>query len=234
MYERQLVVSGKQSWLTSTAGVRGPSAARIALLNRQGETKCCHVDLSLRVLPQASQRARFSFTQSGGGRRNQGRDDLRSVRWARSLRQADADERRDGVRRDQRRRWIARQTDPHLQLRHPVEHATLCPVRAAGLSQRRGLDGFFSTITSASREVIRPILDKNETLLICPQQYEGGVCDKNVFLLGCTPTMQVKEPLKWAIEAHGKRIYYIGADYNAPRIQGDWTKKFAKRTTVPR
>jgi len=84
------------------------------------------------------------------------------------------------------------------------------------------------TITSASREVIRPILDRNATLLICPQQYEGGVCDKNVFLLGCTPTMQVKEPLKWAVETHGKRIYFIGADYNAPRIQGDWTKKFAK------
>jgi urea transport system substrate-binding protein len=84
------------------------------------------------------------------------------------------------------------------------------------------------TITSASREVIRPIVDKNKTLLICPQQYEGGVCDKNVFLLGCTPTMQVKEPLKWAVENYGKKIYYIGADYNAPRIQGDWTKKYAK------
>jgi urea transport system substrate-binding protein len=84
------------------------------------------------------------------------------------------------------------------------------------------------TITSASREVIRPIVDKNKTLLICPQQYEGGVCDKNVFLLGCTPTMQVKEPLKWAVETYGKKIYYIGADYNAPRIQGDWTKKYAK------
>jgi urea transport system substrate-binding protein len=84
------------------------------------------------------------------------------------------------------------------------------------------------TITSASREVIRPIVDKNKTLLICPQQYEGGVCDKNVFLLGCTPTMQVKEPLKWAVETYGKKIYFIGADYNAPRIQGDWTKKYAK------
>jgi urea transport system substrate-binding protein len=84
------------------------------------------------------------------------------------------------------------------------------------------------TITSASREVIRPIVDKNKTLLICPQQYEGGVCDKNVFLLGCTPMMQVKEPLKWAVENYGKKIYYIGADYNAPRIQGDWTKKYAK------
>jgi len=84
------------------------------------------------------------------------------------------------------------------------------------------------TITSASREVIRPIVDKNKTLLICPQQYEGGVCDKNVFLLGCTPTMQVKEPLKWAIQTFGKKIYFIGADYNAPRIQGDWTKKYAK------
>jgi branched-chain amino acid transport system substrate-binding protein len=84
------------------------------------------------------------------------------------------------------------------------------------------------TITSASREVIRPILDRNRTLLMCPQQYEGGVCDKNVFLLGCTPTMQVKEPLKWAIKEYGKKIYFIGADYNAPRIQGDWTKKYAK------
>ena len=91
--------------------------------------------------------------------------------------------------------------------------------QAASLKEEVAL--ILGTITSASREVIRPIVDKNKTLLICPQQYEGGVCDKNVFLLGCTPTMQVKEPLKWAVETYGKKIYFIGADYNAPRIQGD-------------
>jgi branched-chain amino acid transport system substrate-binding protein len=83
-------------------------------------------------------------------------------------------------------------------------------------------------ITSASREVIRPILDKNQTLLLYPPLYEGGVCDKNVFLLGSTPTMAIREPLKWAVDNYGKKIYLIGADYNAPRIEAEWTKKYAK------
>lgn len=82
-------------------------------------------------------------------------------------------------------------------------------------------------ITSASREVIRPILDRYKTLLVYPVQYEGGVCDKNTFCLGPTPTMQVREPVKWAIEKYGKRVFFVGADYNAPRITADWTKKYA-------
>jgi len=34
-------------------------------------------------------------------------------------------------------------------------------------------------ITSASREVIRPVLDKFKTLYFYNTQYEGGVCDRN-------------------------------------------------------
>ena len=36
-------------------------------------------------------------------------------------------------------------------------------------------------ITSASREVIRPVLDKFKTLYFYNTQYEGGVCDRNQF-----------------------------------------------------
>jgi urea transport system substrate-binding protein len=84
-------------------------------------------------------------------------------------------------------------------------------------------------ITSASREVIRPILDRYKTLYLYSTQYEGGVCDMNTICTGATPSMQVTEPLKWAINKWGKKIFVIGADYNAPRIYGMWAKYFAKK-----
>ena len=34
-------------------------------------------------------------------------------------------------------------------------------------------------ITSASREVVRPVVDKYGALYFYNEQYEGGVCDKN-------------------------------------------------------
>ena len=39
-------------------------------------------------------------------------------------------------------------------------------------------------ITSASREVIRPVLGKFKTLYFYNTQYEGGVCDRNIFCTG--------------------------------------------------
>ncbi|MBV8534967.1 MAG: transporter substrate-binding protein, partial [Alphaproteobacteria bacterium] len=39
-------------------------------------------------------------------------------------------------------------------------------------------------ITSASREVIRPVLDKYRTLYFYDMPYEGGVCDRNIFIDG--------------------------------------------------
>jgi urea transport system substrate-binding protein len=90
------------------------------------------------------------------------------------------------------------------------------------------VDLVHGAITSASREVIRPILDRYKTLLMYSTQYEGGVCDINTFCTGATPAMQVTDPLKWAINKWGKKIFVIGADYNAPRIFGMWAKYFAK------
>jgi branched-chain amino acid transport system substrate-binding protein len=90
------------------------------------------------------------------------------------------------------------------------------------------VDLVHGAITSASREVIRPILDRYKTLLMYSTQYEGGVCDINTFCTGATPAMQVTQPLKWAINKWGKKIFVIGADYNAPRIFGMWAKYFAK------
>ena len=39
-------------------------------------------------------------------------------------------------------------------------------------------------ITSASREAIRPVLKRFNTLYFYNTQYEGGVCDRNIFCTG--------------------------------------------------
>src|SRR6476660_7583314 len=47
-------------------------------------------------------------------------------------------------------------------------------------------------ITSAAREVIRPVLERFKTLYFYNTQYEGGVCDRNEFDTGVTPAQTVE------------------------------------------
>ena len=96
----------------------------------------------------------------------------------------------------------------------------------AALKER--VDLVHGAITSASREVIRPILRRFQTLLWYSVIYEGGVCDINNFVSGVTAVQWVKPMADYGFKTHGKRCYYIGADYNAPQIIGKWTEVFAK------
>ena len=45
-------------------------------------------------------------------------------------------------------------------------------------------------ITSASREAIRPLLKRYNTLYFYNTHYEGGVCDRNIFCTGSTPAQR--------------------------------------------
>ncbi len=82
-------------------------------------------------------------------------------------------------------------------------------------------------ITSASREVIRPVLDKFKTLYFYNTQYEGGVCDRNQFDTGVTPAQTVEKLVPYAMKKWGKKIYVIAADYNYGQITSQWVKKYA-------
>lgn len=83
-------------------------------------------------------------------------------------------------------------------------------------------------ITSASREVIRPVLDRYKTLYFYNTQYEGGVCDRNIFCTGVTPAQTVGKLVPYAMKKWGKKIYVIAADYNYGQITSQWVKKFAQ------
>ena len=82
-------------------------------------------------------------------------------------------------------------------------------------------------ITSDSREVIRPVLNKSKTLYFYNTQYEGGVCDRGSFMTGVTPAQTVGKLIPYAMKKWGKKIYVIAADYNYGQITSQWVKKFA-------
>ena len=83
-------------------------------------------------------------------------------------------------------------------------------------------------ITSASREAVRPVLDRLQTLYFYNTQYEGGVCDRNTVLTGVTPGQTVAKLVPFAMRRWGKRIYVLAADYNYGQITADWVKKFCQ------
>ena len=83
-------------------------------------------------------------------------------------------------------------------------------------------------ITSASREVIRPVLDRAKTLYFYNTQYEGGVCDRGTFCTGVTPAQTVGKLVPYAMKKWGKKIYVVAADYNYGQITSQWVKKFAQ------
>src|ERR1700693_1887199 len=62
-------------------------------------------------------------------------------------------------------------------------------------------------ITSASREVIRPVLDRYKTLYFYDMPYEGGVCDRNIFIDGLTPAQTVEKLVPYAMKKWGKKVY---------------------------
>jgi branched-chain amino acid transport system substrate-binding protein len=81
-------------------------------------------------------------------------------------------------------------------------------------------------LTSASREVIRPVLRRYNTLYFYNTLYEGGVCDRNCFCTGTTPAQTVEKLIPYVMKKWGKKVYTIAADYNYGQITSAWVKKY--------
>ena len=81
-------------------------------------------------------------------------------------------------------------------------------------------------ITSASREAIRPVLRRYNTLYFYNTQYEGGVCDRNCFCTGSTPAQNVQRLVPYIMQKWGKKVYIVAADYNYGQITSKWVTKY--------
>ena len=99
---------------------------------------------------------------------------------------------------------------------------------ARRLLQRDKVDVLIGGITSASREAIRSIVDRQNALYFYTNQYEGGVCDGNMISVGAVPEQQLSTLLPWMVEKFGKRVYTIAADYNFGHLSAEWGRSILK------
>ena len=83
-------------------------------------------------------------------------------------------------------------------------------------------------ITSASREVIRPVLRRFDTLYFYNTLYEGGVCDRNTFCTGTTPAQTLIKMVPYVMNRYDPKIYILGADYNYGQITAKWVTKYCR------
>ena len=95
---------------------------------------------------------------------------------------------------------------------------------ARRLIKRDKVDVLIGGITSASREAIRPIIDRTDTFYFYTNQYEGGVCDGNMVSTGAVPEQQFSTLIPWMVEKFGKNVYVIAADYNFGQLSAVWTR----------
>lgn len=97
---------------------------------------------------------------------------------------------------------------------------------AQQLTRRDKVDVVIGGILSASREAIRPLLNREKTLYVYTPLYEGGVCDANTFLTGTTPAQQAEVLVPYAMKKWGKKAYILAADYNYGQYMAKWFQKF--------
>ncbi len=109
----------------------------------------------------------------------------------------------------------------------PQSNMQLYAQYAQQMALKDKVSALFGGITSASREVIRPVMKRFNTLYFYNTQYEGGVCDRNTFCTGQTPAQNVDKLIPYVTKRWGKKIYILAADYNYGQITTDWIKKYA-------
>ena len=97
---------------------------------------------------------------------------------------------------------------------------------AQQLVRQDQVDAVHGGILSASREAIRQTMRRSKTLYFYNVLYEGGVCDRNIFINGVTPAQQVEALVPYAMGKSGKRVYILAADYNYGQITARWIQKF--------
>lgn len=98
---------------------------------------------------------------------------------------------------------------------------------AQQLALKDRVDAVHGAITSAAREVIRPIFDRAKIPYFYDTIYEGGVCDRNTIVTGPTPPQCLAKMIPYLIEKAGPRIYTVAADYNFGQYSAKWAEKIA-------
>ena len=85
----------------------------------------------------------------------------------------------------------------------------------------------FGCWTSASRKAVKPVFEKDKSLLFYPVQYEGLEQSPYIFYTGATTNQQIVPALDY-LKAQGRTsLYLVGSDYVFPRTANKIIKAYA-------
>jgi urea transport system substrate-binding protein len=81
----------------------------------------------------------------------------------------------------------------------------------------RKVAAIFGCWTSASRKTVRPVVEKNRSLLFYPVQFEGLELSPNIIYTGAAANQQIVPAVRWCVDHLGRRAFLLGSDYVYPR-----------------
>ena len=91
--------------------------------------------------------------------------------------------------------------------------------QAECLLAERKVSALFGCWMSAHRKQVLPIVEKYNSLMVYPVQYEGLEHSPNIFYIGAAPNQQIIPAVRWAFGfLNCRRLYLVGSDYIFPRI----------------
>ncbi len=96
---------------------------------------------------------------------------------------------------------------------------------AETLIKQEKVSVIFGCWTSASRKMVKPVVEQYDNLLFYPVQYEGLEQSPNIIYTGAAPNQQITPAVKWSTEHLGSRIYLAASDYVFPRAANSLIKK---------
>jgi urea transport system substrate-binding protein len=98
------------------------------------------------------------------------------------------------------------------------------------LITEKKVKAIFGCWMSAHRKAVTPIVERHDSLLVYPVQYEGLENSPNIFYLGAAPNQQIIPAIRWAFGfLNCKRLFLVGTDYVFPRIANEIVRDQVKR-----
>jgi len=78
------------------------------------------------------------------------------------------------------------------------------------------VSAIFGCWTSASRKMVKPVIEKYNNVLFYPVQHEGMEQSPNIIYTGAVPNQQIIPAVSWAMHKFGRHFYLLGSDYVFP------------------
>ncbi len=101
--------------------------------------------------------------------------------------------------------------------RDPCADNTAYRTQARQLLTEDDVNVIFGCSMSASRKAVLPIMERHNGLLLYPSMYEGFEYSENVIYTGATLNQNTFALADFLLQAYGRRIFLVGADYIYPR-----------------